>query len=319
MHPSTPALYILAAAHELDHHSPSAARTLLQRGIRMVPESLELWTEYVRMEMGFIESLRRRWSVLGIRLDGDEKGQQQSGGNKSKSKGKGQTRNAESEARRVDPSRAIMGDSMDDGEEDGDEDARVDAQYEGDEGAEARRKLMDGAIVKSVISSAARGMFMGSLSSIDLTNGITTHCSPASRCLTVRITLCTARAVYTFTAVARLELFKLLREAIYNYPSPESLRMGVLDHLYEELRGTLPMDGNAVVFVASRGLVGGLTGRPFVEALKRANEEIIARVKTDTTMAEAYGRWIDGWCSSGIDENLVRPTHVDLFFVLMVA
>ncbi|KAJ7188501.1 hypothetical protein C8R46DRAFT_1205661 [Mycena filopes] len=32
LHPDTPALYILAAAHELDHGSPSAARTLLQAG-----------------------------------------------------------------------------------------------------------------------------------------------------------------------------------------------------------------------------------------------------------------------------------------------
>ncbi|KAJ7782891.1 U3 small nucleolar RNA-associated protein 6-domain-containing protein [Mycena metata] len=70
LHPDTPALYILAAAHELDHGSPSAARTLLQRGIRINPESVEMWKEYVRMELAFMESLRRRWDVLGL----DEKG-----------------------------------------------------------------------------------------------------------------------------------------------------------------------------------------------------------------------------------------------------
>jgi len=25
-----------------------------------------MWTEYVKMELGFVESLRRRWEVLGI-------------------------------------------------------------------------------------------------------------------------------------------------------------------------------------------------------------------------------------------------------------
>ncbi|KAF9474566.1 hypothetical protein BDN70DRAFT_815448, partial [Pholiota conissans] len=64
MHPNKPALFILAAGHELEHHSPSAARMLLQRGLRLNGESMELWREYLKMELGFIESLRRRWDVL---------------------------------------------------------------------------------------------------------------------------------------------------------------------------------------------------------------------------------------------------------------
>jgi len=72
LHPNKPGLYILAASHELDHSSPSSARTLLQRGIRLNPESVDIWREYVRMELGFIESLRRRWDVLGIKEKADE-------------------------------------------------------------------------------------------------------------------------------------------------------------------------------------------------------------------------------------------------------
>ena len=68
MHPNVPSLYVLAASHELDHLSPSAARTLLQRGLRLNADSVEMWREYVRMELGFVESLRRRWSVLGGRV-----------------------------------------------------------------------------------------------------------------------------------------------------------------------------------------------------------------------------------------------------------
>ncbi|KAJ7072541.1 U3 small nucleolar RNA-associated protein 6-domain-containing protein [Mycena amicta] len=66
LHPDNASLYVLAAAHELEQGSPSAARALLQRGIRINGESIQLWTEYVRMELSFMESLRRRWDVLGV-------------------------------------------------------------------------------------------------------------------------------------------------------------------------------------------------------------------------------------------------------------
>ena len=46
--------------------SATGARTLLQRGIRINGDSMDLWKEYVKMEMGFIERLRRRWEVLGV-------------------------------------------------------------------------------------------------------------------------------------------------------------------------------------------------------------------------------------------------------------
>jgi len=72
LHPNEPGLYILAASHELAHGSDSGARTLLQRGIRLNEESINLWKEYVKMEMGFIEKMRRRWSVLGIKKEKDE-------------------------------------------------------------------------------------------------------------------------------------------------------------------------------------------------------------------------------------------------------
>ncbi|KAI0044537.1 hypothetical protein FA95DRAFT_1496860 [Auriscalpium vulgare] len=115
LHPNTPALYVLAAAHELDHLSPSTARTLLQRGIRLNGESVAMWREYVKMELGFVESLRRRWDLLGIELDG---------------KGKGTS-----------PPPPL--------------DDAVDDEVEGDA---ARIEIMNGAIVKSVITSAAKAL-----------------------------------------------------------------------------------------------------------------------------------------------------------------
>jgi hypothetical protein len=71
LHPNVPSLYILAASHELHSLSASAARTLLQRGIRLNPNEIRLWTEYVKMELGFIEGLRRRWNILGLDMDVD--------------------------------------------------------------------------------------------------------------------------------------------------------------------------------------------------------------------------------------------------------
>ena len=113
LHPRTPALYVLAAAHELAHGGIGAARTLLLRGIRLNADSTEMWREYVRLELGFVEAVRRRWGLLGITLESD------------------------------------------DGEEE--EGMRVDRAEEQAMGDAARREIMDGAIVRQAIDSAAKG------------------------------------------------------------------------------------------------------------------------------------------------------------------
>jgi len=76
----------------------------------MNPESIEIWIEYLKMELGFIETLRRRWDALGIKVAGEEEGAE-----------------------------------------------TLDEEYGGDEGAEARRAVMEGGIVESVISNAGKG------------------------------------------------------------------------------------------------------------------------------------------------------------------
>jgi hypothetical protein len=65
---------VLAAAHELAAGAGGveAARTLLQRGVRMNGERAELWAELVRVELSFVEGLRRRWDVLGVKVGGGE-------------------------------------------------------------------------------------------------------------------------------------------------------------------------------------------------------------------------------------------------------
>ncbi|KDR75346.1 hypothetical protein GALMADRAFT_140862 [Galerina marginata CBS 339.88] len=234
LHPNKPALFILGASHELDQHSPSAARMLLQRGIRLNPESMDMWKEYVKMELGFIESLRRRWDVLGIKLS--------------------------PEGTLEDRSEAIVGKRI---EEEG---TKEEAEYESEDdvGVAARRKVMEGGIVESVISSAGR-------------------------------------------AIPRLEMFEWIKEVICNYPSPESLRRKLLEHLYEELRCTLPRDAGAVVFVASRMLSEGVAGKALVDGLQTANEEIVARIRAGDigeTLWTAYRAFVQEWCAREMDSSL---------------
>ncbi|KAJ8077009.1 U3 snoRNP protein [Marasmius tenuissimus] len=131
LHPNTPALYILAATHELNHLSPSTARSLLQRGIRLNPESIEMWKEYVKMELGFIESLRRRWDVLGI----DET---QTKPDKGKEKEKERLLDVE-----------IL-------DEDGD--LPMTTATDEDTAPAARKEIMGGVIVKAAISSAVQAL-----------------------------------------------------------------------------------------------------------------------------------------------------------------
>jgi U3 small nucleolar RNA-associated protein 6 len=90
-----------------------AARTLLLRGLRLNGGSTEMWREYVRLELSFVEAVRRRWGLLGITLDSD---------------------NSE-----------------------GEEGERVDRAEEQAMGDAARREIMDGAIVRQAIDSAAKG------------------------------------------------------------------------------------------------------------------------------------------------------------------
>lgn len=88
----------------------------------------------MRMELGFVETLRRRWDVLGINATvGDAKGKDK--------------------AQDDDPSRHFMDLDADEAPRE----AEAGAKMDGDEGTAARKEIMEGAIVKSVMTSAAQG------------------------------------------------------------------------------------------------------------------------------------------------------------------
>lgn len=65
-HTKVPGLWIYAAAWEFDHNlNVAAARALMQSGLRACPNSEDLWIEYLRMELTYLNKLKARKVALG--------------------------------------------------------------------------------------------------------------------------------------------------------------------------------------------------------------------------------------------------------------
>ncbi|CAI8611490.1 unnamed protein product [Vicia faba] len=66
LHPKVAGVWIYAAAWEFDHNSNVvAARALMQEGLRFCPTSEDLWVEYLRMELTYLNKLKARKVALG--------------------------------------------------------------------------------------------------------------------------------------------------------------------------------------------------------------------------------------------------------------
>ncbi|OCB88446.1 hypothetical protein A7U60_g4488 [Sanghuangporus baumii] len=248
LHPNSPALYILAASHELKHLSHAAARVLLQRGIRLNSENVDLWREYVKMELGFVESLRRRWKVLGLTTDTGEHEHM---------------------------------DGLDKPERAEESDEALEEADKNDE--QVRAEILNGAIVKTVIFSAVK-------------------------------------------AVPTRDLFASLHGVLSAYPCPSTLRRSLLDHLHSLLHsrilsteGSDPDPSNpstrldakgraqCAKLYATRYLTLDLEGESLVDALRKANEdlmEIVRERRDDDEMASAYAQFVTEWFEKEINEHL---------------
>ncbi|XP_051125574.1 uncharacterized protein LOC127247659 [Andrographis paniculata] len=65
-HPKVPGVWIYAAAWEFDNNlNVAAARALMQNGLRTCPTSEDLWLEYLRMELTYLNKLKARKVALG--------------------------------------------------------------------------------------------------------------------------------------------------------------------------------------------------------------------------------------------------------------
>ncbi|XP_022926883.1 U3 small nucleolar RNA-associated protein 6 homolog [Cucurbita moschata] len=65
-HPKVPGVWVYAAAWEFDHDTNvDAARSLMLSGLRVCPTSEDLWVEYLRMELTYLNKLKARKVALG--------------------------------------------------------------------------------------------------------------------------------------------------------------------------------------------------------------------------------------------------------------
>ncbi|KAF9227279.1 hypothetical protein BS17DRAFT_878240 [Gyrodon lividus] len=248
LHPHVPSLYILAASHELSHMSPSAARSLLQRGLRLNSDSIDMWREYIRMELSFIEGMRRRWNILGIDTMDNER--MVSAGTQAEPDvdidGTGET---------------IIIDEQ--GEKPPDE--VVAAEKGGDEGEAARKAIMDGAIVKSALLSAAKA-----LPNVELFLELETL---------IRTYPCQLRLRTTLSD----HLYSLLQETIPD--DPRAVKMRATRRLREfttkkDHSRDISSDGDDSRLVDSEDLV---------DALQAANECLTTAVQASWTRSRSNG------------------------------
>lgn len=64
---------VMAARFEFEENANAkAARALLQNGLRINPESRELWLEYLRLELLYWEKMRMRAEILGLDTSEEE-------------------------------------------------------------------------------------------------------------------------------------------------------------------------------------------------------------------------------------------------------
>ncbi|KAE8819092.1 U3 small nucleolar RNA-associated protein 6-like protein [Hordeum vulgare] len=79
-HPKVPGLWMYAAAWEFDQNlNVAAARALMQSGLRSCPESEDMWIEYLRMELTYLNKLKARKVALGEDVKTLEKSSDDSG------------------------------------------------------------------------------------------------------------------------------------------------------------------------------------------------------------------------------------------------
>ncbi|KAH9983609.1 U3 small nucleolar RNA-associated protein 6-domain-containing protein [Russula compacta] len=274
LHPRTPALYVLAAAHELAHGGMGAARALLLRGLRLNAACADMWREYVRLEMGFVEAVRRRWDVLGISL-----GDAASSSSASSEQEQEQEQGPDQDRDRDQGGLLMLSERVD--RKMGQEAATM----IGDDD-EARRAIMDGAIVRQVIDSATKA-----LPTIELFQHLQ-------------------------SLIAGYPVPELLRTSLLDHLHARLAEVLPRDAAAVALRATR---GLTLTSAAAEGEepVGGAA---LVDALRHANEEMLAalddaddvteRCHSRDELAGAYAQFVEEWCGR---EDL--DAHLKLYLV----
>ncbi|KAG8214000.1 hypothetical protein J3R82DRAFT_10751 [Butyriboletus roseoflavus] len=237
---------------------------------------MDMWREYIRMELGFVEGMRRRWSVLGIDSREDQGPQV----------GKG-----------VEPDIDMGGDDdaiVNDEQGEKPPDEVIAAEKGGDEGEAARKAIMDGAIVKSALSSAAKA-----LPTVELFVELEALIRNYPCQLRLRTTLVD-------------HVYALLQEALPD--DPRAIQMHATRQLRELI---LPKeDGKDIV----EGDPHFVDSEKLIDALQSANERLTMAVKaswgtytrsdthtaTRPNMSEIYADFVLEWCRSSTLEPRLK-------------
>jgi U3 small nucleolar RNA-associated protein 6 len=93
-----------------------------------------------------------------------------------------------------------------------------------------------------------------------------------------------------------------------DYPSPQELRTLLLEHLYDLVRSTLPGDAEATRLLADRHTTPELRGAALVDAVQKANEELLVEVKSHGREENfrVYADFVEQWCQRTSDQHMVR-------------
>ena len=76
-HPNNTGLWIMAAKYEFeDRNNIKTARTLLQRALRLNPKCCNLWVEYFRLELLYVDKVKKRRKLLGVDADDEEEAEE---------------------------------------------------------------------------------------------------------------------------------------------------------------------------------------------------------------------------------------------------
>lgn len=128
-------------------------------------------------------------------------------------------------------------------------------------------------------------------------------------------------------ALPKADLFIALHDLLTTYPSPQSLKLSLLDYLHAVLVDVLPGDPRAIKLTATRFITPELDiqSPDFVDVFRNANEKLMQgvreaweddkpaqkdsdRLKRKEEMAMVYAQFVDEWAEKeDVDLNLVSP------------
>ncbi|KAI9190583.1 U3 small nucleolar RNA-associated protein 6-domain-containing protein [Polychytrium aggregatum] len=275
-HPTKPVFWIMAAAWEYEENSNiSSARVLLQRGLRLNPESQKLWLEYFKLELLWLIKIRERRRLLF----GE-------GGKPKKS-----TAVPEPKPNDADKVDVDLDDEDDDDNRDGDEAPTGVSVPSLSEESGLENPLENDPVISKSLTSEPESVLEKSL-------------SPMQKAL---LELAIPRAIYrnAVKAIAsnlpfRLEFLELYRQA------GDDTQIGQ-DEIYQSLATDFGDDPVAISAICERYLTGLTTSDPgFPAALKMAIDEY-KEYLTDTSspvLCTRYLRFLSSCLARTDEENL---------------